>query len=540
MIEKIIANWLTNSNERNYITPYCQLLLSKGHKLIYVSTHGPFERGKDIITQNPKGGIEAFQLKGGDIALKKWQSIEGEISELLTIPIQNPSISEKTKYNSWLITNGHIKDTVIDRIILKNRSNWGQKKKTKLEYQDINLLVSDFIEMYGKYFPTEPGDFKSYLELNVSDGRDFFQKEKYLTLITNSINIDLKRTNPEVKSVFAGGVILTSYILTPWVQSNNYIAQIEAWTCLATTILYVVSKHNYPKSTYEDTLKLIETSVGSCFERLLLEVKNRDHLIEGDWRPDSVVYGPRTTIVLGYLSLYWLSSKLNNRPLTQETEKELLSIMEKYDLKMRYYGESFSPLLIWYYFFNEKLGRIQAPAIIIAIVIQALIGIRDDQVTPSGIPSPYYDYEQSIRITNGLIKERLGEVFRGTSYSLKSFLEILIRRNCKKIISDYWKKISHTQYAELIPINADENLLWRVSHGKLETRFPNQTQKWLELFEDSRKIDSSKIPTALQYNLYWLPLFITVYPHRLNADLIRHIDYTINNHLFPKGLQSKQ
>jgi len=422
---------------------------------------------------------------------------------------------------------------------LKNRINWGQKRKTKLEYQDINLLVSDFIEKFGKYFPTEPEDFKSYLELHVFDGKDFFPKEKYLTLIANSIKIDLKRTNPEMKSVFAGNVILTSYILAPWVQSKNYIAQIDAWTCLATTILYVASKHNYPKSTYNDTLELIETSVDACFEGLLSEVKGRNHLIEGDWRPDSVVYGPRTTIVLGYLSLYWLTSKFNNEPLPQETEKEIISIMEKYDLKMRYYGESFSPLLIWYYFFNEKLGRVQTPAIIITIVVQALVGIRDDQVTPGGIPSPYYNYEQSVRISNGLLKERLNETFSGTSYSLKSFLGILVRRNCKKLVSNLWRKISHTQYAELIPTNLYDCLLWRTSHGKLETRFPNQTQKWSELYEENRRKEFTNVPTVLQTNLYWLPLFITVYPHKLNDTMIRYIDSIINSHLFPDELEAK-
>jgi hypothetical protein len=46
MIESVIANWLTKTNERNYQIPYCQVLLSKGQRVLYVSTHRPMEQGR--------------------------------------------------------------------------------------------------------------------------------------------------------------------------------------------------------------------------------------------------------------------------------------------------------------------------------------------------------------------------------------------------------------------------------------------------------------------------------------------------------------
>jgi len=185
------------------------------------------------------------------------------------------------------------------------------------------------------------------------------------------------------------------------------------------------------------------------------------------------------------------------------------------------------------------MGRIQNPVVVASLIIQALIGIRDDQISPVGIPSPYYDYEQTIRIANGLLKDNISETFLGTSYSLKSFLELFIRRNCRQLIVKLWRRISHTQYAEMVPSCINDCLLWRTYQGKLETRFPNQTQIWSELFENSRKIDLDKIPTILQTNLYWLPLFLTVYPHRLNTDLVSYVDLRINSHLFQDSLQSK-
>src|SRR5664280_2859060 len=110
MTEKLLENWLTNTNERGYMLPFCQLLLSKGYKLLYISPHGLLEQGKDVIALNKNNKPEAFQLKNGNVTLGEWRNIKGEIDELVTIPIQHPSVSEKSNYKSWLVTNGEIKD----------------------------------------------------------------------------------------------------------------------------------------------------------------------------------------------------------------------------------------------------------------------------------------------------------------------------------------------------------------------------------------------------------------------------------------------
>ena len=41
MIARATENWLTSTNERNYQAAFCQTLMHKGHKLIYISRYGP-------------------------------------------------------------------------------------------------------------------------------------------------------------------------------------------------------------------------------------------------------------------------------------------------------------------------------------------------------------------------------------------------------------------------------------------------------------------------------------------------------------------
>ena len=69
MIERVVENWLTRVSERQYQFPFCQVLVSKGFRVLHLSSHGPQEQGKDIIAVDANGQPVCFQLKTGDIDL---------------------------------------------------------------------------------------------------------------------------------------------------------------------------------------------------------------------------------------------------------------------------------------------------------------------------------------------------------------------------------------------------------------------------------------------------------------------------------------
>ncbi len=123
MIERAIENWLINTNERNYQLPFCQILLKKGHNILYVSKHRPLEQGKDIISVDNNGKKIAYQLKTGNIGISYWRRIQGEIVDLVSLPVKHPSIGKKVNHNSFLVTNGEISDEVRTRISDFNDDN---------------------------------------------------------------------------------------------------------------------------------------------------------------------------------------------------------------------------------------------------------------------------------------------------------------------------------------------------------------------------------------------------------------------------------
>src|ERR1700689_3756637 len=98
LLGRVIENWLTSVNERQYQLPFCQVLAAEGETILYVSTHGPFEKGRDIITRTPSGEIRAYQLKAGDIALGSWREIYGEIVNLVELAIELPGAAPITAF----------------------------------------------------------------------------------------------------------------------------------------------------------------------------------------------------------------------------------------------------------------------------------------------------------------------------------------------------------------------------------------------------------------------------------------------------------
>src|SRR5437899_6293013 len=89
LLARVIENWLTSVNERQYQLPFCQVLAASGETILYTSAHGPFEKGKDIIARTSSGEIRAYQLKCGDIGLSEWREIHGEINNLVELAIEH-------------------------------------------------------------------------------------------------------------------------------------------------------------------------------------------------------------------------------------------------------------------------------------------------------------------------------------------------------------------------------------------------------------------------------------------------------------------
>lgn len=315
MIERVVENWLTSANERQYQIPFCQVLSSEGETVIYASPHGALEQGKDVITIAADRVPCAYQLKAGRINLKGWQAIKGEIDELVELPISHPSIPTGKFHRPYLVTNGAVSDTVLNRIESTNRV-WKRYNPKPLRLIQSGELIARFVRAHGSFLPRETKDFSRFLELIVNGGRGPFDKERFAAFLESIVPIRLSTTRIAPRDVgrsASSAVLLTSYVVQGSEREQNHWAVFEAWIVTASYILAAASKHRTSEKWWVRSFDLCELAAVRALESLCQEcIENHAMFTQGDPFTDGAFYPIRITILAGTLSALSLYHRLRS------------------------------------------------------------------------------------------------------------------------------------------------------------------------------------------------------------------------------------
>ncbi len=186
MIDRVVENWLTRANERQYQFPFCQVLIAKGFRIFHLSSHGPQEQGKDIIALDKRARPIGFQLKTGDIDLSALRKIHGELNELVEVPIQFPGFPRRPHHRSVLVTNGMLNDPA--RQTLSNYvQGWESRGFPRLQVELKDSLLRDFVDLHGKYLPSQLSDVVQLLRFYTRDGLAPRPRAEFAGFVANNV-----------------------------------------------------------------------------------------------------------------------------------------------------------------------------------------------------------------------------------------------------------------------------------------------------------------------------------------------------------------
>src|ERR1051325_11175993 len=226
MIERLIENWLINVHELGYQIPFCEVLLTQKYTVLHVSRHGRGEHGKDVIARDPNGHLFAFQLKCGDINLREWREIRGEVEELVRLPVSVtlPTIRQEEPHTPVLVTNGEIQGDV--PISINSFADaWVSAGSQRLQVWQRHELLSMFINAHGVYLPTELTDFRQFVELYVSNFNDRIPRKKLAEFLSKLVNPAIvKGKGKKIKRAIESIVLLGSYLIEPYKRADKHIS----------------------------------------------------------------------------------------------------------------------------------------------------------------------------------------------------------------------------------------------------------------------------------------------------------------------------
>jgi hypothetical protein len=373
MQNKIVENWLTNVGELTFTIPFCQLLLSKGQRIVHISSQGPMEQGKDVIAVGRDGRVCCYQLKSGNINGKVWAEIKSEIDDLVELPPRHPSLSAKVEeWDAYLVTNGTIANATARTI-----HDYSEAKKEKghrpLKTIVGGELVQDFADHFGEFLPIEIADLQWFLELYNHNGKCELPCEKfkrYFEVFFKGHSSGSRQRNTEA---IRAALILCSYLLTYKYAAGSRIEIIKAYSLLLASIYHYAEKQSLRAPLWQDTERLIYEAIEIEFRQLIHELTiHASGFVEpeGGLLSESITYKLRCNEILGYLSAYLNYCHLRGvEPYHLAEIEAALEVVKGHILLV---GECVVPLLVNFGLAMHAKGSIQEAT---ATLAGLLVGI---------------------------------------------------------------------------------------------------------------------------------------------------------------------
>ena len=491
MFERAVENWLTNTNERNYQTPFCQALMVGGHTVLYNSRHRSMEQGKDIVTIDGSSQVHAYQLKTGNINLTSWRKIKGEIDELIEIPIVHPSVSKCANHRSYLVCNGEVTDEVRIQIDQRNEDN----KRKNRQYSYLNIitlheLLKIFLDAQSGVVPNSIEDFDAFLRLHLSDGSDFIDKGALSQFLAGSVLIENSKGKSYPIHGISSSVVLMGHLLKPYQDKENHFALFEAWGLLAAAIVKHAESQNLRKG-WQGAFDLAFEEAIVNLQRLKEETLGRTNFLEGSPMGDGgYMYRGRLIAVLGaiaFLELHLLLEGTSDKP-----DERVMDLIVSNVNKLWLWGDSAIPFMLNIAWILEKAGCIdEAEKILVYVLKLTLVsntslGMYVEEESP--LAAPYYSLSDVLETIYEFADDPVDfGSFARSSYGLEVVVDAIARRELRHLLEPNWRKATHILINKLVPDRVEDYLSWRVAEGKNMSYFLPQTQSWRSLVEESHR-----------------------------------------------------
>src|SRR5262249_7653775 len=155
-------------------------------------------------------------------------------------------------------------------------------------------LFQAFKELGTDFWPTNLGDWKTYLELFLEDGKGQLPKDKLSSLFEASLPFEApdkgKVTRNECARAAAGCAILCASATSAFTMAENHLAEFEAWTLFWFYTLGLAERWSLGVKELAFALEVASEAMYSSLGRLCDELMNREHLVEGMVHIDATVY----------------------------------------------------------------------------------------------------------------------------------------------------------------------------------------------------------------------------------------------------------
>jgi len=526
-LQKAIEHWMDSANELGYQPFFCEWLVTNGYVLKYSIKNTHFEQGKDVVAVSGDGTPYAFQLKGGNINLKKWRDeVKPEIDVLIGSAIQHPEIDKARPHISYLVTNGEIEDNVRVEIVALNEKAW---KDTPLHYWTRGDLLNGFQQMAEGILPKDAETYKKLIDLMFTEGTGFPEYSKVCGFLSEILNLEnVSRAKEQRRRDVAAAVLYANMIAGPYRAAKNHASTVRIMVILLSLILHIAGKYNLEDKYWLKSYEIIWGDIYGTAKLLEQEV-NTDGFDASFTTPFDTELIPfrkhSATSIIYALKLSQFIAK-------DDDWMSLLdpSIAPKYKQSVAVWGEaSFLPLVMLTLILRRVTGGEVTATNQMKIVVSQILTMNGRHSKQKvGLVPPYFDLDFAVKARYGMLETEFEDNYKYHSYYLKPVIETLARLNQRDFLTEQWRELSFMRFDEFVPTDPNDFLLWRIEKGENRTTLPKKEKSWAELVKEAESFDGKTLPATLKCFPEFLPFFLATFPFRLTSEVLGYL-YTVTD-----------
>lgn len=527
-LQRAVEYWLDSANELTYQPLFCGWLVNSGFTVKHYSGPGQaaYEQGKDVIATN-NHGAHAFQLKGGTITLKRWRAeVRPEVEELRDIPIKHPGFDTFQGHRSYLVTNGELHDSVRVQIHDLNSSKW---KANPLIVWRRSDLLRGFLDMANGILPTDISMYRQLVNLMFADGTGPPNIADIELFFRRSLRIGDDRRREQRKRDIAVTLLYASLITGSYRRSQNHVAVIRVLVVFMSYILLLVDRYYLENRLWKKVFHLTWLDIIS-------EARSLDRDVVRERALDNVL-DPADTLLAPYrlqtASMLLIASQLAT--IIQGDgdcePAEFAAYAEHFDYELLSSEASLLPLIFLTIIGRRVLGPEQSQSDYAKQAVCAIVERNGKWAKDRpGLLPPYFDVEYAV--DSMLDKEEQlpkdvhggNEDYRGTSYYLWPLVELLARHGEKEFLRSHWRDISLINAQQFIPHHSWQYYLWRSPEGDNTTIVHKHECRWTDLVKMAVDNNDLELPEGMRMFPSFIPLFLAVFPHRLDPKMLAFVD----------------
>jgi hypothetical protein len=517
-LQRAVEYWLDASNELGYQPLFCEWLIFQGYILKYSIKNTHFEQGKDVVAVSSSGVPCAYQLKGGNINLKRWrEEVKPEIEALIGCAIQHPDIDKSTQHISYLVTNGEIEDNVRVEIVALNEKQW---KDTPLHVWTRGDLLNGFQKMADGILPKDAYTYKQLIDLIFADGTGFPDISKINSFLHEILRIDNVTVKKEQrKRDIAATMLYTTMIVGPYRRTENHGSIVRIMVLLLSFIFHLVDKYSLEDKYWYETYEIIWSDIFLTAQLLETEVNTKgfESSFLTPFDKELIPFRKHSAISVIY------PLKLSQFILRNEKWKTIFDpeVIKKYKQVVAVWGEaSLIPFIILSLILkNTETEKKTAVNLAQAGLTKILENNGRKSKNSMGLIPPYYDLDFAVQASFGLA-EKIEEQYKMSSYLIRPFIDILVRLDQRDIITENWREISFIHFEEFILSQPTDYYLWRTTNGENRTTTAKKEQSWIQLVTESNSFTGTTLPNTMKRFPEFIPFFLSIFPHRVNSEIV--------------------